>query len=241
MRKRPQENAGAESERLMNQRTVFHYLRASDVFQDLEKEEVEAIHNAVPMARCPRGTVFYAPGDQGERLFILKEGKVALYRLSTDGRKLVVGTLEPGTVFGEMMLVAQGMQDCFAEAVEDALVCTFSRGDMERLVRQHPEVGLRLLEVMGRRVGQLEDQLELVAYATVRQRLAHLLLKLAPPAPSPREVRGYTHEDLGDLIGALRQTVTQELGRLQTDGLVEVERKRIRLLDPEGLRAILAG
>lgn len=216
--------------------SVFPYLRAVDIFKDLTAEEVEAIHTTMPTDRQTAGTVFYRPEEKGERLFILKEGRVIFYRLTADGKRVLLGEAGPSTVFGEMGLVGQGMYDGFAEAQEDSLVCSLSRSALEELLIRRPQVALRLLELIGRRLRDLEDQMELVAYASVRQRVARVLLKLAAPDLSPREVVGYTHPDLGDVIGALRQTVSEELRRFQDEGLVQVGRKRILLLDEPGLR-----
>ena len=95
------------------------YLSAIEVFQDLSRKEMEAMDRAITMNTCRQGKLFYIPGDTGEVLFLLKRGRVQLYRLSPEGKKLIVVTLGPGTFFGEMALVGQGMHKTFAEATLD--------------------------------------------------------------------------------------------------------------------------
>lgn len=220
-------------------RSLVSYLRGVDIFRDLTEEEIKAIHEIIPMRRCPKGTVFYRPGDRGERLFILKEGTATFYRLTPDGHKLVVDTEEAGTIFGEMALAGQSMRDCFAEAQEDAVVCTITRPDMERLLRQWPEVALRLLATLGRRIQALEERLEDMAYRGVRQRLVRFLLRQARRTQEGYRITGFSHEYLANAIGAARQTVTVELCSLENEGLVRTGRKTIVLINVEALRSIV--
>ncbi len=219
----------------------FVYLRAADLFLDLTDQELEAIHAFLPMRDCPRGMVFFQPGEPGERLFILKKGRVVLYRLTPDGHRIVVGTVHPNMVFGEMALAGQGMQDCFAEAQEDALVCMVTRQDMEGLVAQRPEIAFRLLAAFGKRVLALEEQLEQVAYRPMGERLAELLLKWAGPEDGRWVVRGYTQEDLANAIGAARQTVSLKLKQFEDAGYIAVRRRVIAVLDRWQLQQLVDG
>ncbi|HEM60733.1 MAG TPA: Crp/Fnr family transcriptional regulator, partial [Chloroflexi bacterium] len=173
------------------------------------------------------------PEDSGEALFIIKEGKIQLYRISSEGRKLVTTTLGPGTVFGEMTLIGQGMYDSYAEATEKCAVYKMERVDLEKLLLEKPAVALRILDVLGRRLREVEARLEDVAFKTVAGRLASLLLRLTKE--HGRIIRGFTHQNLADDIGTHRETATQTLTRFRAEGLVQTGRKRIEILDPEGL------
>ncbi len=203
------------------------YLRSNDVFADLSDKEMEELDRVTAMLTCDRGRIFYTPGETGEVLFLLKRGRVQIYRLSSDGKKLVIATLEPGTLFGEMALVGQGMYNTFAEAVEPCTLCAMSRRDVEMLVTQFPRVGIRLLETVGRRLMDAEARLEALAYKSVPARLATLLLQLA----QNNFVDGKTHQDLAEQIGTYRETVTQTLNDFKAQGLIDIQRKRIEIRD----------
>jgi CRP-like cAMP-binding protein len=208
-----------------------------DVFQDLSAAEIEQIHRIAPTRRCRRGTVFFRPGDAGERTFLLKGGQVTLFRLTPDGHKLIVDVVEAGTIFGEMAIVGQSMHECFAEATEDSFVCTLTSQKMARILERYPAVARRLLEVLGRRVRHLEERLEQMAYGRVRARLVRFLLAQARPATDGCQVTGFSHEQVAHAVGASRQTVSLELGALEAAALVEVGRKRIRLMNTAALKA----
>src|SRR5262249_1107757 len=144
---------------------------------------------------------------------------------------------EPGTFFGEMPLLGESLRHAFAEATEDALVCVMSRADVERLIRGRPEVALRMIEVLGQRLARSEARLEELAYRSVPARGAAVMLRLS--SGYEFEVIAITHEELGDMIGALRESVTKTLDEFQAQGLVKLARGRIYLLDVAGLRARL--
>jgi CRP/FNR family cyclic AMP-dependent transcriptional regulator len=210
------------------------HLSETRVFASLPSAEKTWLAENTTMVTCERGRVFYTPDEPGEVIFIVKRGRVDLYRLGLDGRKLVVATLEDHTIFGEMGLIGQRMYGCFAEAATDCLLCVLSRSDLSRLIRRNPEVGLALLTEVSDRLQQREADLEALAFRALPNRLATLLLREADHFGT---IDGYTHQDLAERLGTYRETVSQVLGRFRNEHLVLVEHRRIRITDPEGLQA----
>jgi CRP/FNR family cyclic AMP-dependent transcriptional regulator len=210
------------------------YLLETEVFASLSEPERAWLMESTTMVTCERGRVFYAPDEVGEVVFILKRGRVDLFRLSPDGRKLVVATMGPHTIFGEMGLIGQGMYGCFAEAAEDCLLCVLSRADLQALIRRNPDVGLRLLAELASRLQQREAELEALAFRGLPSRLAALLLR---EVAADGTVAGYTQQELAERLGTYRETISQTLGRFRAEGLIAVEPRRICLLDPAGLEA----
>ena len=194
---------------------------------------MKEIAEATAMTTCSSGKIFYTPDQYGEVLFILKKGKVQIYKMSSEGRKLVIETLGPGTVFGEMSLVGTGLYDAFAEAMEDSLICVMNRRDVEKLILTKPKVGIRLLDAMGRRLRESEERLEETMFHEVPSRLAALLLRLRSESDS--DTLATTHEELADQLGVYRETVTTALGGLKREGLVSIGRGRIQIDSIGGL------
>ena len=218
----------------------MRYLSELTVFQDLTSREMEDLNRITTMSTVQKGRVFYRPEEPGEVLFILKEGRVQLYRISPEGKKLVITTLGEHTLFGEMALLGTKMHNTFAEAVEDCLICVMSRTDLERLILSRPQVALRILEITGKRLRDAEERLESMAFKGIPARLASLLLRLSSEQNSD-EVTGLTHQDLAESVGTYRETATQVLNDLKSQGLIEIGRKRIQLLDKETLFELAEG
>lgn len=218
------------------------YLSMVEIFQDLAPSEIDHLERITAMVTTERGRVFYNPSEPAEVLFILKRGEVAVSRLSPDGKKLIVATFGAGAVFGEMAIVGQRMHESYAEALTDCLICIMSRRDVEDLLLGDPRIAVRLVHALGRRLSDAEARIEEMAFRGVSARLAAMLLRLASDKDwrGRRAVIGLTHQQLAELIGTYRETVTLTLNQFKAEGLVEVGRRRIVLLDPVRLEHIAA-
>ncbi|MCU0501158.1 MAG: Crp/Fnr family transcriptional regulator [Anaerolineae bacterium] len=213
------------------------YLSDTELFRDLSARDLSELELVTTLTTVPRGRVFYRPEDPGERLFLLRQGRVQLYRISPEGKKLVIATLGPGALFGEMALLGQQMHNAFAEAMEDCAIMVMSRADLERLMLNDPTIGRRILTLTQKRLTDAEARLEDMAFKGIPARLASLLLRLSADQDSD-SITGLTHQDLAETIGTYRETATQVLNDLKADGLIEIGRKRITILDADRLRDI---
>lgn len=218
----------------------LNYLSHIQVFRDLSLAELAEMDRQLTMSTCRAGKIFYMPEDSGEVLFLLKMGRVQLYRIAPNGKKLIIATLGPGAIFGEMSLVGQGMHNTFAEAVDECVLCVMSRSDVERLMREKPEVAFRFVEAMGTRLTQLEAQLEDIAFKSIPARLSNLLLELAD-SQQGHVVSGYTHQDFSEMLGTYRETITQTLNDFKAEGLIDIGRKKVMLRNESRLRTMAEG
>jgi CRP/FNR family cyclic AMP-dependent transcriptional regulator len=213
------------------------YLSDIDLFRDLSDRDRVELERMTTITTVARGRVFYQPEDVSEVLFLVRQGRVQLYRISPEGKKLVIATLGPGTLFGEMALLGQQMHNAFAEALDDCTILVMSRTDLERLILSKPVLGLRMLEITGKRLSDAEARLEDMAFKGIPARLASLLLRLAAERHSS-DILGLTHQDLAETIGTYRETATQVLNDMKAAGLIEIGRKRITILDMERLQLL---
>ena len=221
------------------QQTKLAHLSNIRIFRDLTPAELAVMDRQITMSTCEAGRIFYMPEDSGEVLFLLKKGRVQLYRIAQNGKKLVVATLGPGAIFGEMSLVGQGMHNAFAEAVDECLLCVMGRSDVERLIREKPDVAFRFVEAFGSRLQDLEERLEDIAFKSIPARLSALLLKLAAEQGHDNLVIGFTHQDLSEMLGTYRETVTQTLNDFKAEGWIDIGRKRIILNNVSKLEELI--
>jgi CRP-like cAMP-binding protein len=199
------------------------------LFRDLDHDEFELLMSSTRMSTTAAGQIFYAPGDRGQVLFLLKRGRVQLYCLSPGGRKLVLAEVGAGAIFGEMALAGQELYDTFAEALEPCLLYVLSKADMVRLLQKEPRVAVRLLEIVGDRLRRAEMQLMDVTFKTIRARLASVLMDLSEHYGP--DITGYTHQDLAERVGTYREGASVALAELQRAGAIALEPQRVRILD----------
>ena len=214
-----------------------------DILEPLTREEIREISHRIPDRHLEKGQIFYTPQEKNEWLFMLKKGRVRIYRLSPDGHELTLTVVSAGAVFGEMSLTAQRLENAYAEAQEPVVVCAMQREDLERLIREKPQVGLKIMQTLSERLSQAEDLVEDLALKEVPARLASLILRLVENegvinAEGPKIPTRYTHRQLAAMIGSKRETVTKAFALLQQAGVVELQRRRIQVLDTDALEKI---
>jgi CRP/FNR family transcriptional regulator, cyclic AMP receptor protein len=217
-----------------------------DLLADLPAEDRAEVARMVSVAEYPAGHIFYAPDDPADRVYLLQRGRVRLYKLSPEGRALTLMLLEPPAIFGEMALAEGGRHDSFAETMADCTVGTLGQAVLRRVLRRNPAHTMRLMGVMSRRLRAMERKLADIAFKSVPQRLASVLLSLAAAAPEakpgahPLVVR-YTHQQLAEMIGSYRETVTKAIGEFREAGMIRVEEDGILLTDLPRLHALVSG
>lgn len=229
---------------MSNQPAKHTYLLENDLFRGLPPADVAAMGERAPMKRVEAGTLFFTAGQQTEVLFILKEGRVRLYRLSADGRAFTTAILEPGSVFGEMALMGQHLNDSYAEALDPCLICLMSRADVQTLLLGDPRIAVRIAEILGGRLIEAQTQLADFVFKRAPERLAALLLRLARkshPLLSAKEILEvrHTHEELADMMGVQRETVTKILKEWSDLGILELRRGRVRILNTMSLQLFI--
>jgi CRP/FNR family transcriptional regulator, cyclic AMP receptor protein len=212
-------------------------LLTMDIFRDLAREDLEAMDQQTQHRTCRKGQIIYAQDERAERLFLLRQGRVHIYRLTPSGKRLALETIEAGTFFGEMPLLGESLRNAYSEAAVDSAICVLSRADVERVIREWPKVAFRIIEVLGQRLTLYQARLEEFAYRSVPARIAAVLLRMSDERPD--SIVAFTHQELGDMVGAMRETVTTVLDEFQRAGVVELSRGRILLRDVEGLKAWL--
>ena len=213
-----------------------------DIFADLSPAEMDAIAAVAPMKTYAAGELLYSPHNPVQTLFILKKGRVRIFRVAADGRALTTALITPGTIFGEMVLLGQHMYDNYAEALDEAVVCVMNRSCVQQHLLSDPRIATRITEILGRRLIEMERRLSDTVFKSVPQRIAGTLATLAGQqrrlGVGPRAAQvALTHEQLAALVGTSRETATKVLGEFADRGLIRLARGKITILDPAGVSA----
>jgi CRP/FNR family cyclic AMP-dependent transcriptional regulator len=208
-------------------------LSEMELFADLSAGEVDAIGSVAPMREVARGSLLYGRLAGAEVLFILKRGRVRLFRTSPDGRTLTTAIVTPGQMFGQMPMLGQRMGDTMAEMMDPGVVCLMSGSDVEKLLLADPRIARRIAEALAARVSDLEQRLSDTALKSLSERVAAAIITLAGAPPNPIRL---AHGQLADLVGTTRESVTKMLGELRDRDLIRIRRGRIDVVDVAALR-----
>lgn len=224
----------------VSQEEEVQFLSEVDVLEPLSREELDDLAQKLPDRRLEEGEFLYGPRERGEGLYVIKRGRVRVYRTDPQGGEFTLEVVGEGTVFGEMALGPRRLRAAHARAVEPSLVAFLGREDMEDLVRRNPEVGIRLVRLLSDRLRVCHDRMADFANKDVSARLASLILYLVQSegiaTDEGYEVpTRYTHERLGTMVGAGRVAVSRAFAELREAGAVEQRQRLIHVVDMEAL------
>lgn len=209
----------------------------------MNSEEMAMFNRDVKDTKYKRGETIYLPGDPSDAVYFVKMGRVKLSHRDKGGKSVTIRVCEPGEPFGEMAAIGQGVRHLEATALDDVWLCWVGRERFTRFAEAHPQIALRIAKFIGLHRQELENRLEDLLFLDVQTRLALTLLKLADKHGHKvgnaiqLKIR-ITHRELGELIGATRETTTAELNRLKRDGIVIRRLGKLVIISPEKLRQL---
>jgi CRP/FNR family transcriptional regulator len=220
-------------------------LRRVAIFGGLSEVELRSLVSRIQIKSYGRGEEIFCEGDACRGLFIVHAGAVKIFKSSPEGREQVLTVEQPGGSIAELPVFDGGAYPACAAAVEDSTLLFVDKNDFYALCRQHPELSLKVLRVVGGRLRRLVNIIEELSFTTVRHRLARVLWELVERAgKTAKDSRKaieitlpYSHQELANQIGTVRELVSRNLSRLEAQGILRVAGRVILVLDPEALRA----
>lgn len=222
------------------------FLKRCPLFEGLTPAQRQRLEARAVLRTFRRGQVIYFPTEPGLSVLLLARGRVKIKALTPEGKETIFAFIEEGELFGELALLDDAPRNEYAEAVGEVRVVALLREDLLWLMGQRPDVALSLTKLVGLRRRRIESRLRNLLFRSTRDRLLALLLELLDSHGQPHgagwEIRlPLSHQELANLIGATRETVTLTLGQLQREGLLRVLRRRLLILDRKRLDAAAGG
>jgi CRP/FNR family transcriptional regulator len=198
-------------------------------FADLSDADLEALAGAMVERSYPAGQIVLLEGAASSVLYVVKAGRVKLFKTSPKGREHVIDLLRPGDTFNEVAVFDVGDNPASAQAIEDCTLFLLRRRDLLRLMNERPSIGLAVTRNFARRLREALELVEDLAFRDVTGRVAKILLERADgeSASAP----WLTHELLAAMAGSRREVVGRALKALSAEGAVRLSRGRIHVLD----------
>ena len=194
-------------------------------FETLIAAEKEQVQRMARRLSYRKGESLFMEGQPAETIFLVTAGRVKLFKVSDEGREIVLGFLTPHDLFGEEVLFADGQRTFSAQALEATRVCACYKGDFEALLAGNSAVSVKVIKRLGEKLNRMAEHLADVAIYDTRERVARTLVRLAEQYGEETEDGRQlnfrlTHEELGALVGASRVMVTNVLKALKEAGLI---------------------
>ncbi len=216
-------------------------LSRAPLFEALDEEETKALRAGVVEVELARGDRLFDEGDDGDRLYVVLDGKIKLTRAAADGRENLTSVLGPGEMFGELSLFDPRPRTMGAVAVTDARLAALAHDELRSWLADRPDVAMHLLRALVRRLRRTNDVLSDLVFTDVPGRVAKALLDLAQRFGTQEEGglqvnHDLTQEELAQLVGASRETVNKALADFVARGWIQLHPKSVLLIDPERMR-----
>jgi len=209
------------------------------IFNELAEVELRFLSERAVSRRFAAGELIFSEGEPCAGLYVVESGQVRIFKTSAGGREQVLGSEGPGASVAELPVFDGGTYPASVSAVTDSALLFVSKKDFHALCLEHPEVALKVLRVVGKRLRRLVGIIEELSFTTVRHRLIALLVRLAQ-REGKRSGSGVTltlpsNQELAAQIGTVRELISRNLSRLQAEGTIAMEGKTVTIPDLKAL------
>lgn len=226
------------------EQSAIELLRSVPLFADLEEGELERFSQVAVPRSFPAGTRVFHEGDSSDACYIVSEGSFRVTREHSDGRAITLATLGPGEIFGELAMLDGDKRSASAESITDGTLLALPANDVRGLLARNPEIALKLVAGLVRRLRAANMRLSRQSFQTVPSRVAGILAQLSREGQENDDGDGEMQEvtirmnqtDLAQLAGTSRESVSRFLAELERAGVVRSGRGRVTVLQPNKLR-----
>ena len=210
-----------------NERATLGSLRKIPLFAQVGDSDLETIASHLIERRYPRNATIVEEGLPGDYMYVIREGRVKVTKLSEDGREKILEMLGEGSFFGEMALLDQAPRSATVKTLTPAVLLALSRSDFLGVLRRSPDLAMAVIQELTRRLRETDEQASSLSFLRVKDRTKGLLRRLAesPVDNSWRATPTLTHQQIADMIGTSRETVTRVVKELKQDGWLQQQGK----------------
>ncbi len=192
------------------------------LFQSLAPAQKKIIHSLIKAKHYSRGETIYRPGETADSLYVLKSGKIRVYRLSDSGKEQLIRIVTPGEFTGELALFKKGVYEAFTEALTDCSICAIKHTDFRELLLQYPLIAVEMLATISNRLGMSEQQTAWATTETVRSRLLHFLISLVDSKESEPIIElKMAKKDLASYLGTTSESLSREFAYLEKEHVIK--------------------
>lgn len=216
-------------------------LRYIPIFKGLPEKQMDDLTRIVVKHSFLKNQTIFSEGDDAEGFYILTSGKVKIFKLSREGKEQILHIIEPFEPFGEVPAFAGRRFPAHAEAIEDSIVLVFPINAYIELIKKDPSIALNMLALLSLRLRQFTKLVEDLSLKEVPQRLAAYILLLNDREENDHIELNINKKQLASLLGTIPETMSRILNRMQVNNIIEVQGKRIRIIDKKTLEELAYG
>ena len=225
--------------KLAHDHTAEDCVELVSIFDNLSKDDKNTIATLVTHHHYKTGEYLFSAGDEADSLIIVAHGQAKVFQMAASGKEQMLRILQTGDFDGEAALFTNSDHNSFAQALMKTDVCQISRGDFQRLMQQTPEMAVNMVNALGKRIAQLEQQTTEVTTASVESRLANYLLETSAGLDQEVFKLPLKKKDIATYLGTTPETISRKLTSLTKQGMIEkISNNEFKILDADRLMMI---
>ncbi|MCW5965599.1 MAG: Crp/Fnr family transcriptional regulator [Bryobacterales bacterium] len=217
-------------------RSAEQTLAQIPMFSSLDAGERATLASLAIERHYQPGALLFTEGMPCDGLYLIGAGIVKIVKTTSSGREIMLALEAAPATVAEVPVFDGGPYPASVMAVRETTAYVIPKPDLHRACREHPEIAMKMLRVTGQRLRQLVTLLQAVTFGSVRQRIARQLIDWQAEFGEGEFSLPLSHEELAMRIGTVREVVSRNLSRFQAEGFLVIERRKVRVLDAEGLR-----
>ena len=225
----------------MAEKTKIWYLQNFNLIEEMDESSMEMMDQNSKMKKSSKREIIYFPEERSDTIYMLKEGKVKISRLSEDGKKMTMQLIGPGEIFGESAILGQEKRENIAEVVEDAVICSINRTMFQEMLTNNPKMNLSINKFIGLRIRKIQAHVEDLVFKDAKERVI-AFLKRYTKTFGKKMIDGWmvrpflTHQEIADLTATSRQTVNSILNEMVTNNEIKYTRRYFQILSPDWIQ-----
>jgi len=205
------------------------------LFASLSANEVQALAQRAVERRFAAGEMLFWEGEPCAGIFLIAEGSVKIFKMAPSGREMMLSLERAPSTVAELPLFDGGAYPASVRAEERVVSYFINKADFQSVCREFPDVALKVLAVVGRRLRHLVAMVESITFGSVTQRLARMLLDASRHAHADEFALPLTHQEIASRLGTVREVVSRSLARFRAQGLIRMQEHTVAILDRAGL------
>jgi len=215
---------------------IINIISAIPLFNGLPEDQLSAILQIAVEKQFNKGQTIFSEGDETKGFFVVVDGRVKIYKVSSEGKEQILHIFEPGQSFGEVTVFTGQQLPANAQTLSKTRILLFPRSAFVDLITANPSLALNLLAIMSKKLRQFAAQIENLSLKEIPARLASYLIYLAEEQGTEDAVKlNVSKGQLASLLGTIPETLSRIFAKLSGQNLIRVEGPRISLLDRQGL------
>lgn len=225
--------------------SIVEYLKRVPLFEGMSHEELKRLEKITKERPYKKGGLIILEGEKSENVFIIKSGKVKIFKTSNDRREIILDIKGKYKIFAEVTLFNGGKNPATVEAIEDCIILSIDNNDLEEMIKQNPDMALNIIRVLNKRLKEAQSRIKNMALNDTYVRIAQALLKLVEKYGIDAEdgavelTLNLTREELAGLAGTSRETVSRALSQFSKENTIKIIGRKIIVLDKSKLKVWL--